>query len=335
MITPMRLAPCIPHWLTLEREAQMQIDDLIRNCAVFLGNNVGDQFYAEGTGFLCLLTIDECDFRYVVTARRPGRLEWGRRPPPDGELLIRVNTKGRTARCIPTKRADWIFPENRFLDLCAYRFSESDHDPNRDMASTILNISTISLINASDNFEEYGIYRVFDRSLSIGDEVFLTGVFISRVGSKRNIPVIRIGNVAAMPEEPIEVFSPRHAAYLIETRSLGGLSGSPVFLHLYPDRPRGDPITMGYAQGAAPLQDGDSVVMPYVLIGMVLGASFGQYPADFEEGPPQDANFNSGFSVVLPVKEIIEFLHMPTLIQERAEAVAARRKLSGFRNGRR
>jgi hypothetical protein len=336
----MRLAPCIPHWLTLEREAEMQIDDLIRNCAVFIGDTKGDQFYADGTGFLCSLTIDDFDFRYVVTARHviwPGRMEWGRKPPPHEQALIRVNTKRRTARNITTSRGDWIFPEDRFLDICAFRLSETEHNPDGDMASTAINISTMSLINTTDNFEEYGIYRVFDRTLSLGDEIFLTGVFVNRVGSKRNIPVIRIGNIAAMPEESYEIFSPRHRVYLIETRSLGGLSGSPVFLHLYPDRPRGDPITMGYAHATpsgGSLQDGDTVVMPYVLIGMVLGASFGQYASDFENPPARDAEFNSGFSVVLPVKQIIEFLHTPQLLQERAEAIAARRKLSGYRDSR-
>jgi hypothetical protein len=93
---------------------------------------------------------------------------------------------------------------------------------------------------------------------------------------------------------------------------------------------------MGFAHGApgARLQDGDTVVMPYVLIGMVLGASYGQYPSDFDEAPARDAEFNSGFSVVLPVKQLIEFLHMPHFLQERAETIAARRKLSGYRDGK-
>ena len=83
-----------------------------------------------------------------------------------------------------------------------------------------------------------------------------------------------------MPEEPIEFFSPNRPAYLVETRSLGGLSGSPVFLHRYPDRPRGDLVTMGYAQAipGRPMADRTPVVLPYALIGMVLGTpSSSQY----------------------------------------------------------
>ena len=117
----------------------MQIDDVIRNCVSFIGDVVGDQFHAEGTAFFCSLTVDDYDFRYVITARHviwPGKLEWGRNPPPEGHALIRVNTKAKTARCIATNRADWLFPENRYLDLCALRFSESEHNPDGDMVST-------------------------------------------------------------------------------------------------------------------------------------------------------------------------------------------------------
>jgi hypothetical protein len=316
----------------------MQIDDLIRNCVVFIGNEVGDQFHAEGTGFLAALTSEEYDFRHVITAahvvwperRRPGN----RDTSPQGTIALRMNKKGGLSRTFTTNRSDWIFPTSRSLDLCAYRFSEYANNPENDLVFTWLNLSTIALINKDDHFEEYGIYRVFDRQLCLGDEVFLTGVFVSHIGSKRNIPIIRIGNVAAMPEEPIEFFSPTRPAYLIETRSLGGLSGSPVFLHLYPERMRGDRVTMAWARPGTELRDGDEIIVPYILIGMVLGTpGSSQYLKDFpdSEMPIVDADFNSGISVVLPVKQIIEFLHMPELLQERAEAIAARRKLSGYR----
>jgi len=335
MGTPMRRAPCIPHWLTLEREAEMQVDDRIRNCAVFVGNLAGDQFDATGTGFVASLTIEGLDFRYVITAGHvvwPERRLLGNRTAAEGTIAIRVNTKNRSTRNIMTNKADWIFPQDKFVDLCALRFSEAQHNPNSDFISTTLNLSTMSLINRADNFEQYNIYRIFDREICLGDEVFLTGAFISHVETKQNIPIIRVGNIAAMPEEPIHYFSPRRPAYLIETRSLGGLSGSPVFLHLYPDRPRGDVITMGHAHAApgARLKDGDQIIMPYVLIGMVLGAASGQYPADFEGAPAPDAEFNSGISVVLPIREIIEFLHSPILIEERMRTVEEIRRISGY-----
>ena len=97
MNSPMRLAPCIPHWLTSEREADMQVDDLIRNCVVFIGNEIGDQFHAEGTGFFGSLTNDDYDFRYVITAAHviwPERRQPGNRAAvPEGEISIRVTIR--------------------------------------------------------------------------------------------------------------------------------------------------------------------------------------------------------------------------------------------------
>jgi hypothetical protein len=60
-------------------------------------------------------------------------------------------------------------------------------------------------------------------------------------GRQRNIPIVRIGNVASMPHEPVATKN-RGAieAYLVEARSVGGLSGSPVLVQLGIVRPKTD-----------------------------------------------------------------------------------------------
>lgn len=72
-----------------------------------------------------------------------------------------------------------------------------------------------------------------DRNLELGDEVFFSGLFYPHSGTRRNIPIVRIGNVAALLEEPV---LNRNGVpmdlYLMESRSIGGLSGSPVFVDL-------------------------------------------------------------------------------------------------------
>ena len=64
-----RLAPAVPHWITMEREAEMQIDEGILKCSVFLGAPNERGFGAEGSGFFVYLTEEELDFTYVVTCR--------------------------------------------------------------------------------------------------------------------------------------------------------------------------------------------------------------------------------------------------------------------------
>ncbi len=72
-----------------------------------------------------------------------------------------------------------------------------------------------------------------EHEVSLGDEVFVSGLFHRYFGNKRNIPIVRVGHLAALGEEKIstEKFGDIDG-YLVEARSTGGLSGSPVFLNL-------------------------------------------------------------------------------------------------------
>jgi hypothetical protein len=53
---------------------------------------------------------------------------------------------------------------------------------------------------------------------------------VYHLGFAKNIPILRTGNIAMIPDERIPTgnFGDMEA-YLIEARSIGGLSGSPVF----------------------------------------------------------------------------------------------------------
>src|SRR5260370_40507944 len=65
--------------------------------------------------------------------------------------------------------------------------------------------------------------------IGLGEEVAIVGLFGSHYGKSRNIPIVRIGNIAAMLEEP--VFTKEYGyieAYLIEARSIGGFRGAAV-----------------------------------------------------------------------------------------------------------
>jgi hypothetical protein len=335
-----RAVPCIPLWLALEREADMQIDDRIRKCVAFLGKADGDYFYASGTGFFATLRINNYVFQYFLTARHivwPGRIMGFSPTPPDNEISIRINRKANKPKIIHTKLSEWIFHDDiKNFDICAYRFSEDEHDPDSDLDSGAIRLQGMSLIRkeeVTDPMEyllEYGM-GAQDYGLSLGDHVFLVGAFVKRVGTHNNIPIVRMGNIAAMPEEPIEFFSPTRPAYLVETRSLGGLSGSPVFLHLFPDRQRGDLRLTGQQS-----PDGDpTVIMPYMLIGMVLGHHMSsEYLQDFaprEDSKWTDADMKSGLSVAMPVSEIIKFLFLPKLKQEREAAIENRRLATGYK----
>ena len=65
-----------------------------------------------------------------------------------------------------------------------------------------------------------------DYEIGIGDEAYVAGLFTRITKTARIQRVLRTGTIAMMPDEKIE-FSQVGLidAYLIETKSIGGLSG--------------------------------------------------------------------------------------------------------------
>jgi hypothetical protein len=45
----------------------------------------------------------------------------------------------------------------------------------------------------------------YGMSVGIGDEVYMPGLFTYATGSRRNIPLVRYGNLAMIPDEPIQI----------------------------------------------------------------------------------------------------------------------------------
>ena len=72
------------------------------------------------------------------------------------------------------------------------------------------------------------------RNIGPGDNVYAVGLFSLAIGRERNIPIVRTGHIAIMSKEKIpgiRIGDWRGEAevYVVEARSIGGLSGSPVF----------------------------------------------------------------------------------------------------------
>lgn len=75
-----------------------------------------------------------------------------------------------------------------------------------------------------------------------GSEVFFTGLFTPYLGSEKNYPIVRFGQVALITDEKIDWDGNKTDLYLIEAGSYGGNSGSPVFFYLGSDREPGSII---------------------------------------------------------------------------------------------
>jgi len=262
----------------------MRIHDAFNRCVCFIGYQVGD---TERVGASAFFVEFEPGVRLAVTARHVIDSIRASAPPgtPVRLWVNRVDGLGY----LDTEVDDWLFhPSNPSIDAAVWRHPV----PWEGLG----HLAIQRQIFITDAF-------IDEQKVGIGDELFFPGLFVHHRGANRVRPIMRQGTIAAVPEEPVKTAIGPMEAYLAEVRSIGGLSGSPVFLHMDPFRvPPGD----------EPLPE-DSP--PVTFIGLVHGhhdwrTKLGQ-PIDLEA-------INMGISVILPAQRIRE------VIEQSAMAVASR-----------
>ncbi|MBI3475345.1 MAG: hypothetical protein HY010_06410 [Acidobacteria bacterium] len=148
----------------------------------------------------------------------------------------------------------------------------------------------------------------------VGDEVFVTGLFTPSPGAKKNMPLVRNGNLAMIPNDQIQTNLGYADVYLIESRSIGGLSGSPAFVrptirtHVRENEYGKDVEMLG---GSASFK--------------LLGLMHGHWEIEESEiNNPQithveQRGVNLGIGIVVPAIKIIETLNRPELEKMRNE----------------
>ena len=151
--------------------------------------------------------------------------------------------------------------------------------------------------------------RIKEYDIGLGDELFSVGLFTRYFGLTTLIPIVRTGNIAMIPKErvPLGRFGLADA-YLAEGRSIGGLSGSPVFCRNTLKMPGiNEQGQVKHVAGAGQIH----------LLGLMHG--HWDLPVDFSESDKSEA-VNMGVSIVIPAKKILEVLYSPNLVRTRDEA---------------
>jgi len=146
--------------------------------------------------------------------------------------------------------------------------------------------------------------------IGVGDDVFMVGLFDRAAGEARNMPLVRHGNIAMLPEEPIQVESQFRDVYLIEARSIGGISGSPVLVR------RTVSIEAATEHGPVSLHGTSGELH-------LLGLAHGHW--DIRESEMNEPSFiqdrargvNLGIGIVVPAAKILEVLDHPELKEAR------------------
>jgi hypothetical protein len=154
----------------------------------------------------------------------------------------------------------------------------------------------------------------------------LSVYFLNAQATSKTSPVIRSGIIAALPEEPIEaqvgrfgkIVKLKFNAYLGEVRSIGGLSGSPVFVcveHFRKPRPEGSgrPVLQG-------------VGYRIFLLGLIRGHFHYESQASFITGtanrPKDIEQVNMGMALITPIQDVLD-----TLYDEKGEPMKQRKKV--------
>ncbi|MFY9578423.1 MAG: hypothetical protein WAQ33_03790 [Gaiellaceae bacterium] len=248
-----------------------------------------------GTAFLVTIPLDEENgIVYAVTARHV--IDASR---PYGRLTIRFNNQD----------------DEGFTDYWAPQDDWHTH-PRSDVAVAPIHFD----VNPDARWIDPTLFLTDERAkeleLGEGDNVFFVGLFSEHFGQQRSQPVVRFGNVALMPREPLSLTidaapgAGRVAvdAYLVEARSWGGQSGSPAFA-FFPTTRRMD---TAFTLGPVP---------------MLLGLVHGHYAIPQEVAFVGDAlvsgrvEVNAGMAVVIPVQHILDVLNGPDLAAEREAAL--------------
>ena len=203
------------------------------------------------------------------------------------DFYVRVNTHGGSSQIVQGGGVKWwVHPTDEEVDVAIIPWAPPE------------NIFQIKYIS-TETFLTEDVIK--DKNIGTGDEVFITGLFANLHGHAKNLPIVRMGNVAMMPGEPVPTSLGPIDAYLIEARSIGGVSGSPVFV-----------------RQTVPVGTG-----PFYLMGLMHG-QWDLPPESKNDALVADesgvSSVNMGIAIVVPAKKILEVLNHPELITMRGEA---------------
>ena len=190
---------------------------------IFIGflNIITGKFEARGTAFIVqteekfdsvgIKKVAICTARHIIDALEQKSVD---------QIVVRFNSENGVSFLRTTRIQDWIKSPDPRTDLAIYIAAF----PARTEHSAI----PISMFNTLGNAS------IFD--IRLGDTVCFPGLFYPHVGQAVMTPILRSGFVSRLADnEGVSAISPNGeklegiTAHLIEARSIGGFSGSPVF----------------------------------------------------------------------------------------------------------
>jgi hypothetical protein len=316
LYTDYRLGGEPRYYLAKQPEHLMRVPDPVPKCVVFLCiKAIQDEkeiYLPGGTAFfVSMKPVPDITFGYLFTVKHVLEDMGLDKRSIDKKIYIRYNKINGEVDTLETSVGDWYT-------------NEVEH--GMDSAVDVAVFPLLPHLKIFDHAAFPIRYIVTEKSaktenIGIGDEVFVSGLFNRRYGNDRNIPIIRTGNIAAMLDEKIKTRYGKTDMYLIECRSIGGLSGSPVFVH----KPKLKIVADRNRIGALTNLTLDFEDEWFRLLGLIHG----HWDVDMKRVALQPdlmlkdvAEFlNMGIALVTPMERAIEVLDHPELKKQREDEI--------------
>jgi hypothetical protein len=278
----------------------MRIPDQFLDCALYLYHSVDNAdngVSGGGSGFLVGVPTKHLPGAMFVFAVTNAHVVNG------GADVIRLNMKDGRRKILETDARKWI-PHPRGDDLAVYPMATNDSEDK------VAFVSLNDCVNAK---------LIGEHGIGPGDSVFVIGRFINHEGKQRNTPSTRFGHIAQMAHEPImrdDKFM--QESFLVEAKSIGGYSGSPVFVYI--DMMAARPGAQGRSTGfLGPWLLG--VDWCHINDWQPVRDAVGR-PLNNKTSPPWDMqiNANTGMMGVVPAWKLAEIFAMQSLQDQFAAA---------------
>jgi hypothetical protein len=293
-----------PKWYLIPpQNINMRIPDNLKKCVVFIGVKTPEQNISQikyiGTAFIVSVPsskVPKSSFVFLVTAKHVAR------KIENKECYLRANLKSGSSALFGLGNISWFFHPNevRPTDVAVYPFALDKE--------TLKEIDFEAIPVVSFLSDETRI----NQGIGEGDEVFMVGLFSHHTGDQKNLPIIRTGTIAMISDELIQTQKfGSIEAYLIEARSIKGLSGSPVFV---------------LKQNG--IQIGNHVVPSSKVALHLLGLMHGHWDlnpgesVDVDDAEGGADSVNVGIAIVIPAKHILETINCKELVKFREEQEA-------------
>jgi hypothetical protein len=276
----------------------MRIDPKLLKCIGFLGvYEDAQRIKYGGTAFVVALGERNQGFYYLVTAKHVAEAMEG------SHCALRLNNRdGKAVSFDITGQRWWQHPtEWATVDSVVCPFTPTSK-------------GRVDVLAIPVN-RDFATPRIIqERGIGIGDEVHIAGLFGHVTQTSKNLPVMRTGHIAMMPDEKIPFSGIGMIdAYVVEATSIPGLSGCPVFVR---------------RTVSVPLVDGPETETGKRLYGAgsmyFIGSMIGHWQVP--EGQGYDDAVNVGLSATVPAYKIMEVLQHPELMEMRKAVHAANEK---------